>query len=67
MQRVMLDYKTAAIVLPLVLILRIMNMKKLFTVLPLGGGYGQVLFAVIIGVIVFRLVNQHKLKKNIEQ
>ena len=59
-QRIMLDYKTSAILIPAVLILRIMNTRGLFTILPLGGGYAQVLFSVILGVIIAKKVNKHK-------
>lgn len=61
-QRVMLDYKTSAILLPCAVVLRLMSMNGMFKILPFGGGYASLLFCVIIGVIAARITNAHKLK-----
>ncbi|MDR2527467.1 MAG: hypothetical protein LBD04_00410 [Synergistaceae bacterium] len=50
--RVMLDYKSSLILIPIAVALRVMNTKGMFTVLPLGGSYAQVLFCVIAGFLV---------------
>ena len=63
MQRIMLDYKCAAIVVPVACFLRWMNMKGMFKVLPLGGGYAQVLLCVIVGVFVAKTIHGKKVKK----
>ncbi len=61
-QRVMLDYRTAAILIPCALVLRLVNMQGVFKVLPFGGGYAQLLLCVILGVIIARKTNAYKLK-----
>lgn len=64
MQRVMMDYKTAAVLIPAAFVLRYINTLGLFSYLPLGGGYAQILLCVIIGVFVSRKVHADKLQKN---
>lgn len=64
MQRVMMDYRTAAFLIPAAFILRYINTLGWFAYLPLGGGYAQILLCVIIGVIVSRKVHADKLQKN---
>lgn len=56
MQNVRNNYKVAAIVIPIVLVLRILNLNGVFEVLPLGGEYAQILGSVIIGTMVAKRV-----------
>jgi len=61
-QRVMLDYKTSAVLLPCAIVLRFLSMNGVFKILPFGGGYASLLGCVIIGVFAARYCNANKLK-----
>lgn len=63
MQRVLLDHKTALVLLPVACVLRYLNTLGAFKALPLGGGYAQILLCVIFGVAVSRYVHRDKLKE----
>lgn len=60
-QRVRQDIKSALIIIPIVIGLKVLNMNGLFAVLPFGGGYAQILLSVIVGSLVARSVNKNKL------
>ncbi|MDR1622487.1 MAG: hypothetical protein LBS00_08950 [Synergistaceae bacterium] len=54
--RIMLDYKTSFFLIPVAIVFRIMNTKGMFTILPLGGSYAQVLFCVIAGFLIAKKI-----------
>lgn len=60
MQRVLMDPKSAFILIPTAYILRLLNLRGVFKVLPLGGGYAQILFCVIAGVLVAKTLHGKK-------
>ncbi len=60
MQRIMMDYKSAAIVIPIAFILRVLNVKGVFAFLPFGGGYAQILLSVLVGVFVAKHIHSRK-------
>ena len=62
-QRIMADYRSAAIVVPCACVLRYLNTRGVFKVLPLGGGYAQILLCVLIGVFVAKQMYNMKQKK----
>lgn len=64
MQRVMLDYKSAAIILPAAFLFRYFNTLGYFKGLPLGGGYAQILLCVIVGVVVSKKFHGKNIKKS---
>lgn len=66
-QRIMFDYKTAALTIPMVMVLRVLQVKGAFARLPLGGGYAQILFAVLVGIFVSRKMNSAKIKEAAEK
>ena len=63
MQRIMMDYKSAAILLPCALVIRYLSTLGVFKVLPFGGGYASILSCVIIGVFVAKTLHGGALKK----
>ena len=63
MQRIMMDYRSAAIVVPSAVILRYLSNKGVFSVFPLGGGYAQILLCVLIGVFTAKSLHGRKLKE----
>lgn len=63
-QRIMADYRSAAIVVPCACVLRYLNTRGFFKVLPLGGGYAQILLCVLIGVFVAKKMYTMKQKAN---
>ena len=58
-QRIMFDYKTAALTIPMVMVLRVLQVKGALRGFP-GGGYAQILFAVLVGIFVSRKMNSAK-------
>ena len=62
MQRILLDPKSSLIILPISIVLKFMSMNGVFSFLPFGGGYAQILLCVIVGVIVARIIHKDKLK-----
>ena len=62
MQRILLDPKSSLIILPISIVLKFMSMNGVFSLLPFGGGYAQILLFVIVGVIVARIIHKDKLK-----
>ena len=62
-QRIMADYRSAAIVVPCACVLRYLNTRGVFKVLPLGGGYALILLCVLIGVFVAKQMYNMKQKK----
>ena len=62
MQRILLDPKSSLIILPISIVLKFMSMNGVFSFLPFGGGYAQILHCVIVGVIVARIIHKDKLK-----
>lgn len=62
-QRIMADYKTAAFVIPIVGLLRVLHVNGVFSILPLDGGYAQIFLSVLVGIFVSRQVNSAKIKK----
>lgn len=56
-QRIMLDYKTAAVVVPFAMAMRYLNTLGVFKKLPLGGSYAQLLLCVIVGVLAAKLLH----------
>ena len=63
MQRIMLDYKVSAVVVVAACILRWMNLQGMFQILPLGGGYAQILLCVIVGYITAKVMHGKELAK----
>ena len=63
MQRIMMDYRSAVIVVPCAVILRQLSMKGVFGILPFGGGYAQILLCVLIGVFTAKMLHGRKLKE----
>ena len=63
MQRIMMDYRSAAIVVPCACVLRLLSTKGVFDSLPLGGGYAQILLCVFIGVFTAKMLHGKKLKE----
>ena len=57
MQRIMMDYKSAFVLLPCALIIRYLSTLGVFKVLPFGGGYAPILSCVIIGVVVAKALH----------
>lgn len=62
-QRIMMDYKAAMILLPCAFLLRHLNINGAFKFLPLGGGYAQILLCVGLGVVVSKYLYQKKQAK----
>ncbi|MDR1732380.1 MAG: hypothetical protein LBR61_09855 [Synergistaceae bacterium] len=60
--RIMLDYKSSLLLIPIAVIFRVMNTKGMFSVLPLGGSYAQVLFCVIAGYFIAKMVHAKKIR-----
>ena len=63
MQRIMMDYRSAVIVVPCAVILRQLSMKGVVGILPFGGGYAQILLCVLIGVFTAKMLHGRKLKE----
>lgn len=61
MQRILLDPKSTLIILPATVVLKLMSRAGMFKWLPFGGGYAQILLAVIVGVIVARTIHKDKI------
>jgi len=64
-QRIMMDYKTSAIIIPAAFFFRWCTLQGFFSWLPRGGGYAQILLCVIAGTIAARkvhakIINQSK-------
>lgn len=57
MQRIMMDYKSAFILLPCALLIRYLSTLGVFSVLPFGGGYAPILSCVVIGVLVAKALH----------
>ena len=57
MQRAMLDHKTFFILVPFTILCCMMNNMGIFGILPLGGGYAQILILVVIGALVAKKVH----------
>ena len=62
-QRVMMDYKSAAVVMPVALVFRWCSLQGYFKILPFGGGYAPILLCVIVGMVVARKIHSDKLSK----
>lgn len=63
MQRIMMDYRSAAIVVPCACVLRLLSTKGVFNSLPLGGGYAQILLCVFIGVFTAKMLHGKSSKR----
>lgn len=62
-QRVMMDYKSAAIVMPIALVFRWCSLQGFFKILPFGGGYAPILLCVIVGMFTARQLHGKVLNK----
>ena len=63
MQRIMMDYKSAFILLPCALVIRYLSTLGLFQVLPFGGGYAPILSCVELGVLVAKALHGKAIQK----
>ncbi|MBS4785516.1 MAG: hypothetical protein KH009_05330 [Clostridiales bacterium] len=63
MQRIMMDYKSAFILLPCALVIRYLSTLGLFQVLPFGGGYAPILSCVVLGVLVAKTLHGKAIQK----
>lgn len=62
-QRIMMDYKSAAIVMPIAFILRYLSLQGVFKILPFGGAYTPILLSVITGMFAAKKIHAKKLGK----
>lgn len=58
MQRVMMDPKTFAAVLPMTILCVILTQMGVFAHLPLGGGYAQILILVVWGSLIAKVIHR---------
>lgn len=62
MQRLLLDIKTTAIILPITVLCVILSRMGVFKLLPLGGGYAQILILVVCGSLIAKKVHAKEIE-----
>jgi hypothetical protein len=62
-ERVMQDYKTSIILLPIAIVFRYMNTLRMFASWPFGGTYAQLVLTVIAALFISKKVGEQRLKK----
>jgi hypothetical protein len=66
-ERVMQDYKTSIILLPIAIVFRYMNTRRMFASWPFGGTYAQLVLIVIAALFISKKIGEQKLKKQAAQ
>ena len=57
MERAMLDYKTFFVLVPFTILCCAMTNMGVFKILPMGGGYAQILILVVIGALAAKKIH----------